>query len=518
MLAPALAAFALSSALNPHFLLAAAAPLYERQASLASCLRRNGLQPITAQSSNFTQDTEAYNERLQPNPAALFYPSSPDDIASALTCAASTSTQVSARGGGHSYASYSLGGDDGALVVDLNAFRDISVDENGLAKIGAGNRLGDIYLALNEEGWAFAAGTCPGVGIGGHAGFGGFGLSSRMWGFASDQVVGYDVVLANGTVLTNLTRESNEDLFWGLNGAAPNFGVVTSYYLQAHHAPVNAVVFSYTYTSPSTTIAATALHSYEQFANLSAPANLGMITNIGVDTLSVTGVWYGPRAEFDQVIQPLKDELPPSFDESVQEKDWIGAQAQLAGDPLDTQGKMLQSRDTFYAKSLMTPSTIPIDITVWESFLDYLWQSNTSTNWFVEIDTYGGQNSEINVRGLNESSFGHRDKLLTFQLYASSPTYGLPWVDEGTSFVQGMFDTIVDGMTSASPAWSTDSTSPDGYAAYVNYVDPNLSFDDVKNLYWGSQYDRLAQLKAEYDPEQVLHNPQSIQPANSTDA
>jgi hypothetical protein len=93
-----------------------------------------------------------------------------------------------------------------------------------------------------------------------------------------------------------------------------------------------------------------------------------------------------------------------------------------------------------------------------------------------------------------------------------------------------MFDTLV-----ANPGWSNDSTSPNGYAAYVNYgalflpmplpssatdsspalVDPELSAAEVKNLYWGSQYDRLAKLKAQYDPSETLSNPQSIKPASS---
>lgn len=73
-----------------------------------------------------------------------------------------------------------------------------------------------------------------------------------------------------------------------------------------------------------------------------------------------------------------------------------------------------------------------------------------------------------------------------------------------------MFDTLIKN-----PGWSNDSTSPDGYASYVNYVDPNLSADEVKNLYWGSQYDRLAKLKSQYDPAEVLSNPQSIKPASS---
>lgn len=73
-----------------------------------------------------------------------------------------------------------------------------------------------------------------------------------------------------------------------------------------------------------------------------------------------------------------------------------------------------------------------------------------------------------------------------------------------------MYDTLVNGMTSR--GWSSVSSDPNGYAAYVNYVDPQLSFDEVKNLYWGSQYDRLASLKSRYDPNGLLHNPQSIKP------
>lgn len=160
--------------------------------------------------------TAAYNQRIEPKPSAILYPLSQDEISKALSCAAQTGFEVSARGGGHSYASYSLGGTDGALVIDLGNLVDISVDANGVASIGGGSRLGDIYLALDKEGWAVAVGVCNGVGIGGHAGFGGtsevdsrtyffgqvdslvaalpcvagFGYPSRMWGLLSDQVVG----------------------------------------------------------------------------------------------------------------------------------------------------------------------------------------------------------------------------------------------------------------------------------------------------------------------------------------
>lgn len=82
---------------------------------------------------------------------------------------------VNARSGGHSYAAYGLGGADGHMVVDLSNLNDVSVDiATGVATIGAGSRLGDIAIALfNLAGRALPHGTCPLVGIGGHASYGG---------------------------------------------------------------------------------------------------------------------------------------------------------------------------------------------------------------------------------------------------------------------------------------------------------------------------------------------------------
>ncbi|BGP56814.1 hypothetical protein JCM8202_004414 [Rhodotorula sphaerocarpa] len=507
----ALLSLASQSVALPHLLARS-----NSSSALVDCLYSAGLSPVTTSSADWASDSAAYNQRIEPQPAAILFPSSQDQIAEALSCASSTNVRVAARGGGHSYASFSLGGTDGALVVDLGHFRNITVDGAGVATIGAGNRLGDIYLALDQQGWAIAAGVCEAVGIGGHAGYGGFGLPSRMWGLASDQVVAYDLVLANGTARTNLTRDAHPDLFWALNGDAPDFAVVTAYHLQTHHRPARAVTYSYYYQSPPVDQAIDAFLAFADFGNLSAPANLGMVATTGSNSFEISGVWYGPKAEFGAVIQRLKEQLPSGYSETVKSMSYIDSAKELAGtDDLSTHGKMLVSRDSFYAKSLMTPSTIPLARSVVESFFDYLFNANTTTKWFVETDLYGGRNSFINSVALNESSFGHRDKFLTFQLYASSPTYGNPYpTQDGIPFVQGMYDTLVDGMSSR--GWSNDSSSPDGYAAYVNYVDPELTYEQVKNLYWGSQYDRLAELKSEYDPRRLLSSPQGIRPRRST--
>ena len=100
------------------------------------------------------------------------------------------------------------------MVVDLRRFQGVTVDEaTGIASVGGGLRLGNMALALNDKGRALAHGTCAGVGVGGHFTLGGYGYTSRAWGMALDQIVGLDVVKADGTIVYVSTNE-NADLFY----------------------------------------------------------------------------------------------------------------------------------------------------------------------------------------------------------------------------------------------------------------------------------------------------------------
>ena len=129
----------------------------------------------------------------------------------------------------HSYIANGLGGKSGSVVVDLSGLTQISVASSGLATISTGNRVGDIATALNDKGRALPHGICPYLGIGGHAcmltflslvvvlsyslgpAFGGWGITSRMWGLTLDTVQSLDIVLANGTIAT---VSGSDDLFW----------------------------------------------------------------------------------------------------------------------------------------------------------------------------------------------------------------------------------------------------------------------------------------------------------------
>jgi len=117
-------------------------------------------------------DVKRYNLDIDSNPAAITYPSTNAQVASVVTCARTNNAKVQARSGGHSYANFALGGADGGstVVVDLKNFQQFSIDQQSwIATIGAGTLLGDVTKRLEQHGRAMAHGTCPQVGIGGHA-------------------------------------------------------------------------------------------------------------------------------------------------------------------------------------------------------------------------------------------------------------------------------------------------------------------------------------------------------------
>lgn len=160
-------------------------------------------------------DIVPWNLRCQPKPLAVVYPLNAGEVSTVVKVAAKYGVPVQARSGGHSYGSYSLGGRDGALVVDLGEMNSVVVDQKTWkATIGGGTKLKEVTNGLFEQGKrTIAHGTCPQVGIGGHATVGGQGPLSRQYGLTLDHVVEAEVVLADGTVVT-ANEKTYADLFF----------------------------------------------------------------------------------------------------------------------------------------------------------------------------------------------------------------------------------------------------------------------------------------------------------------
>ncbi|KAG0313601.1 hypothetical protein BG000_005823, partial [Podila horticola] len=211
-------------------------------ASLIDCLQsikgNNKSYLSTPLSPTYNKERILYNKIFVHNPSAIFHPASEVDAAAAVVCAVSHNVSIVPRSGGHSFEGYS-GGGKGSLVIDLDLFQQFSIDhDTGIATVGGGNRLGSLYTKLWSAGeYLVPAGTCPGVGIGGHALGGGVGVAGRKYGMLSDNIVGMTMIAANGDIW-EVNATSRPDLFWALRGAGGgSFGLVTEFRIQAYKAP-----------------------------------------------------------------------------------------------------------------------------------------------------------------------------------------------------------------------------------------------------------------------------------------
>ncbi|KAL6895104.1 hypothetical protein GGI43DRAFT_386228 [Trichoderma evansii] len=130
------------------------------------------------------------------------------------------------KSGGHcSYAS-GINAEDG-ITIDLSRLKDITVsDDRKSVAVGAGCRFGEVYNKLEAHGLGCVGGRISSVGVSGLIMGGGISFFSSERGLACDNVISYELVLANGKVL-NVTKESQSDLFWGMRGAGITFGIVT---------------------------------------------------------------------------------------------------------------------------------------------------------------------------------------------------------------------------------------------------------------------------------------------------
>lgn len=178
-----------------------------------------------------------YNGMIDKRPTVIVQCVDVADVIAAVNFAREHQLALAVRGGGHS--GPGLGTVDNGIVVDLSRMKGIHVDAaNKTVRVEGGCTWGAVDHATHPFGLATPSGFLSTTGVGGLTLGGGIGYLSRAYGLTLDNLLGVDIVLADGSVVTASAKE-NADLFWAVRGGGGNFGVVTSFLFQLH--PVSTV-------------------------------------------------------------------------------------------------------------------------------------------------------------------------------------------------------------------------------------------------------------------------------------
>jgi FAD/FMN-containing dehydrogenase len=407
------------------------------------------------------------------------------DVIAAVGFARGNDLPIAVRGGAHSVAGFSTC-DDG-LVVDLSPMRGVRVDPTARRALVAG---GAVWRDVDHESQAYGLATTGGlVSTTGVAGFtlgGGIGWLMRKHGLACDNLVGADVVTADGRLVRASETESH-DLFWGLRGGGGNFGIVTQFELDLH--PAGPIV----YAGPIFYAASDAPALLRLFRDWSADAPdevCGFVTLTTAPPLPVIPEeWHGQKvAAFIAV-------STGSIEEGEAQVRGFRALAEPVADLLG-----------------------PMPYTVIQSLVDPLWQKGIkayfkATNLARLDDSLVDALCERHAQAPGPQCEVHLHQMggAVARVPASATAFAersMPFV---LNAVTGWHDDAVGGehvewARSVNEVTARSSTG----RAYVNFLGDAGA---ARSSYGAQTYDRLALLKREYDPTNLFRLNQNIEPA-----
>jgi FAD/FMN-containing dehydrogenase len=437
-------------------------------------------------------------------PAAIAECISAADVQACLAFAHRFGLPFTTRAGGHSYAGYST---SNGLVINVTRMNSVTVNTNsGVATIGAGARLIDVYASLAQHGLTLPAGSCPTVGIAGLTLGGGVGVLGRKFGLTCDSLQGAQVVMADGRIL-NCDAQHNSDLFWALRGGGGgNFGIVTSFTFQAHPATtLSLFTLQWSWSS-----AATVVDAWQHWAP-HAPdelwSNCVLLSTVKGSNpiVLVNGVYVGNTGPLNTLLQQLTGRIgvaPTSryvsgasiLDAMLYEAGCSGKSVSACHLPGQTSDGQVQ-RAIESAKSDYFTGLLPRQgINNLVNAINARQTSTTISGGGIGLDAYGGA---INRVAADATAFAHRNALFSAQ-------YNADWNVGDANAV------VTANHTWLSNTWQSMRPYASG-AAYQNYVDPDLT--NWQQAYYGSNLPRLQQIKATYDPGNFFHFAQSIPPA-----
>lgn len=439
---------------------------------------------ILPEDKDYDEARSIYNAMIDKRPAVIVQCREPEDVIRAVEYARAYNLEVSIKSGGHNGAGLALV--DGGLVIDLSGMKNIQIDPGKkTATLQPGLTLSEIDKATHEHGLALPSGIIGSTGIGGLTLGGGLGYLSRKGGLTIDNLVEAEIILANGKKVT-ASRSSHPDLFWAIRGGGGNFGVVVSFtfnlisvknvYAGPMFWPIEKAAEVMRFYDEHTSNASDDLYGF--FAFLTVPPAAPFPDHLHNQIVcGVAWCYTGPAEKREQVFKPIREFSSPVLD--------------FVGDiPMPALNGMFDGLYPpgmqWYWKSVYLKELSDAAI---QTAVRYGSAVPTlhSTTHFYPID------GKVHEVGADETAWANRDARWVQVIVGVDPNPDN--ADKVTAWCREYYE----GMKPFATA-----------GAYVNFM-MEEGQDRVKASY-GSNYERLARIKNEYDPGNFFHINQNILP------
>jgi FAD/FMN-containing dehydrogenase len=439
---------------------------------------------ITPASPDYDEARKVYNFMIDRRPAAIVQCTSATDVAAVVRQAAETGLELAVRGGAHSVPGF--GTADGALVADLSGLSTVTVDPDArTARAGGGVTWAGFNEATAAHGLATTGGVVSTTGIGGLTLGGGIGYLARGYGLSCDNLISAQVVTADGQIITASETE-HSDLFWALRGGGGNFGVVTEFTFRLH--PVSDIYGGPMFFELSD---GPALFAYFNEFIKTAPREWGGFPafqiapplpfvpedRAGEPFVALVSCFTGSAEEGEKILQGFRDVAAP-----VAEHVGTMPYAALNGafDALVPRGLQHYWKAEFAGE--LTAEAIQLHMEHGPRV-----PTVNATVHFYPI------NGAVHDVAPDATAFGHRDASFAI-------------------VIAGMWPDPADNE--ANTKWVKDydaAIAPHSLGGgYVNFA----SADDQSKVAanYGANYERLREVKRRYDPSNLFHLNQNIQP------
>ncbi len=436
--------------------------------------------------ADYDEARAVYNAMIDKRPALIARCADADDVATAVGFARDHGLLLAVRGGGHN--GPGLGTCDDGVVIDLSLLRDVEVDPgNKTVRVGGGCTWSDVDTATNEHGLATPSGIISTTGVGGLTLGGGLGHLTRKCGLTIDNLLEAELVLASGERVRASAGE-NPDLFWAIRGGGGNFGVVTSFTFRLHE--VGTVIGGPTFWPVEQ--GAEILSAYREFLP-SAPRELNGFFAF-------------------HTVPP-----GPPFPEEIHMRKVCGVVWCYVGAEHDAAAAMAPLLDA--VPEPLMHGVAPMPHPMLQGAFDGLYPKGEQWYWRADfVNEIPDEAVAIHQR------FGEAMPTLksTMHMYPiDGAAHDVSSTDTPWSYREANWSLVFAGVdpdpanVGAVRQWSIDySEAVRPYSAGGAYV--NMMMDEGQERVRASyrdNYDRLARIKAKYDPENLFRVNQNIQPA-----